>query len=109
MLLKWSFAATVIAFTSWLAGKRPELAGFIVALPLTTLLALALSHAEYRDSAASITFAKSILLGIPVSILFFVPFLLSDKLGLGFWQCYAFGITLLAIGYFIHKAVLSYL
>ena len=52
-------AATLISFASWLAGKRPELAGFIIALPLTTMLALAFSFAEYRDPAASVTFAKS--------------------------------------------------
>ena len=56
--LKLAIAAGVIAFGSWLSGKRPELAGFIVALPLASLLALAFSYFEHRDSEASIVFAK---------------------------------------------------
>ncbi len=103
--LKTAIAAAVIAFTSWLSGKRPELAGFIIALPLATMLALAFSWAEHRDDQASITFAKSVLLAVPVSYLFFLPFFLAERFGLGFWQCYALGAALLVAGYVIHRAL----
>jgi hypothetical protein len=46
MILKIGIAATVIGFTSWLSGKKPELAGFIIALPIASLLALAFSQIE---------------------------------------------------------------
>ena len=108
MLLKTLVAAIVIAFTSWLAGKKPELAGFIVALPLTTLLALLFSYAEFRDSATSVAFAKSIFVGIPVSLLFFVPFLLAERLALPFWWCYVLGLALLVAGYFIHRHLVQW-
>ncbi len=108
ILLKFGLAAAVIVFSSWLAGKRPELAGFIVALPLTTLLALAFSYGEYRDSAASVTFARSIFAGIPISLMFFIPFLLAERLHLHFWQCYAAGLGLLVIGYFLHRQVMHW-
>lgn len=100
-------AAVLIAFCSWLSGKKIMLAGFITALPLTTLLALAFSHAEWGDTQQSVAYAKSILVAVPVSLLFFVPFLLADKLQLGFWKCYFAGIVLLGIGYFIHTYVFS--
>lgn len=106
-ILKMTLAAFVIAGSSWLSGKRPELAGFIIALPLTTLLALAFSYTEYKDSSVSIAFAKSILVGVPVSLLFFVPFLLSDKFHLSFWHCYLLGILLLGVGYFIHRHIVQ--
>lgn len=70
--LRIATAACVITFGSWLSGKKPELAEFIVALPLASLLVLAFSYIEHRDAEASITFAKSILVGIPVSYLFFL-------------------------------------
>src|SRR5690606_4868662 len=38
-------SACLIAFASWLSNKKPELAGFIIALPLTSLLALGFSYA----------------------------------------------------------------
>lgn len=104
--LKIAISACVIAFASWLSGKRPDLAGFIIALPLSTMLVLAFSYAEYHDPAASIRFAKSILVAIPISLLFFVPFLFADKLPFGFWGVYASGFALLVVGYFAHGFIL---
>lgn len=98
-------AAVVISFSSWLAGKQPRLAGFIMALPISTLIALALSQAEYQDSAKSVAFAKSVFLAVPLSLLFFIPFLLANKLPLGFWGLYVSGIVLLAAGYFVHYSL----
>lgn len=109
MAAKIALAASVIAFASWLSGKKPELAGFIVALPLTTLLALAFSAAQYKDSATNIAFAKSVFAGVPVSLLFFIPFLVADRLSLSFWQCYLIGFALLVAGYFLHRQILHWL
>lgn len=100
---KTLLAALIISFASWLAGKRPELAGFIIALPLSTLLALAFSYAEYKDPATSVLFAKSIFVAIPVSLLFFLPFLAAERFSISFPVAYVSGIGLLAVGYFIHR------
>lgn len=106
-VLKIAISAIVIAFASWLSGKKPELAGFIIALPLGTMLVLLFSYAEYHDPAASIRFAKSILTAVPMSLLFFVPFLLADKLPFGFWGLYAAGFALLVLGYFAHTFMMK--
>ncbi len=105
MILKVGIAALLIGFTSWLSGKKPELAGFIIVLPIASLLALAFSYVEHKDAAASIAFAKSILIGVPVSWLFFAPFFFADRLGGNFWLCYGVGLALLAVGFFIHRAI----
>ncbi len=107
MLLKIGIAAIVIGFASWLAGKKPELAGFIIALPIVSLLALAFSYIEHKDTASAVTFAKSILIGIPISWLFFAPFFFADRLGGNFWLCYGIGIALLVAGFFIHRYLSS--
>ncbi len=101
------FSAVMIAFASWLAGKRPELAGFIIALPLTTLLVLPLSYAEYQDAGRAVKFAQSIFVAVPLSLLFFVPFLAAAKLQWNFWGLYVSGIALLAGGYFLHRYVMT--
>lgn len=106
-ILKVITAAIVIAFASWLAGKKPEMAGFIVALPIASLLALVFSYLEHKDAEASITFAKSILVGVPVSYLFFVPFFFADKLGNNFWLSYMTGLVLLVIGFFLHRYIMA--
>ena len=72
-------AAVLISFVSWLSGKKTGLAGFLTALPLTTLLALAFSHMEWGDAKQSVEYAKSVFVAIPVSLLFFVPFLFAQK------------------------------
>lgn len=99
---KTVLAAVLISFVSWLSGKKTGLAGFLTALPLTTLLALAFSHMEWGDSKQSVEYAKSVFVAIPVSLLFFVPFLMAQKFNLGFWSCYSGGVVLLGVGYFLH-------
>lgn len=107
--IKTGIAAVVIAFASWLAGKKPELAGFIIALPIASLLALAFSYAEHQNSEASITFAKSILVGVPVSWLFFVPFFFAGKFNLHFVASYGLGLVLLVLGFYLHQYLLKIL
>jgi hypothetical protein len=105
MLGKLILAASLISFVSWLSGKKTTLAGFLTALPLTTLLALAFSHMEWGDSKQSVEYAKSVFIAIPVSLLFFIPFLFAEKLQLNFWSCYISGIVFLGIGYFAHSYI----
>jgi hypothetical protein len=103
MIGKVILASVLISLVSWLSGKKLALAGFLTALPLTTMLALAFSQIEWGDAKQSVAYAKSVFVAIPVSLLFFVPFLLAEKLGLSFWSCYISGTVLLGVGYFIHQ------
>jgi len=83
-ILKISIAAVVIEFALWLFAKNPASAGFIIALPLASLLALMFSYAEHGDADKTIVFAKSILIGVPISYLFFMPIFFADRFGYGF-------------------------
>jgi hypothetical protein len=105
-VLKIVISSVFIAFASWLSKQKPDLAGFIIALPLSTMLVLAFSYAEFHDPVASVRFAKSIFVAIPLSLLFFVPFLLADKLHFSFWGLYASGFALLAVSYFAHTFIM---
>jgi len=100
-------AAILISFVSWLSGKKTGLAGFLTALPLTTLLALAFSHMEWGDTKQSVEYAKSVFVAIPVSLLFFLPFLLAEKFNLNFWSCYTSGVVLLGFGYLVHSFIVK--
>ncbi len=96
-------AAAVITFTSWLAVKKPALAGFILALPISSLLALAFFHAEFRDPEKATTFAKSIFVSVPLSLTFFLPFLVAEKSRIPFLGNYGLGLILLALSYEVHR------
>lgn len=106
-------SACVIAFASWLSGKRPDLAGFIIAMPIMTLLVLPFSHAEYQDANVSVDFAKSIMLAVPLSLIFFIPFLAAKYYlnimpqEYAFWGMYVSGIIFLTIAYFLHGYLLK--
>lgn len=108
-ILKVVVAALVIAFASWLSNKKPELAGFIVALPLASMLALVFSYLQFQNTENTITFAKSILIGVPISYLFFLPFFVAERWNLSFWIAFISGLVLLAIGFFIHQLILLWL
>lgn len=100
-------SAFIIAFASWLAGKKPILAGFIIALPLVSILSIILAYLEHHDMEKINQFAVSIFAAIPLSLLFFVPFLLNRWIKLNFTLSFSLGIVLLAGAYFIHSAILK--
>ena len=108
-LSKVLLAALVIAFASWLSGKKPELSGFIIALPIASIIAIAFSYMEHKNTENTVLFAKSILIGVPVSYLFFVPFFFAKNFNMNFWMIYGLGIILLIAGYFVHKYLASIL
>ena len=99
--LKVIIASLIISFSSWLSGKRPDLAGYIIALPISTMLVLVFSRVEYGNPDNAVRLAQSIFAAIPMSLLFFVPFLIAKKTHLSFWSNYILGIVLITIGYFI--------
>lgn len=102
---KIAIAALIVAFASWLSGKKPELAGFITALPLVSILAIAFSYIQHQDTEISAQYARSIIFAVPVSWLFFAPFFFTDKLN-GFWPSYVVGLLLLIAGYFLHQQIM---
>jgi len=104
-LSKVLLSALVIAFASWLSGKKPELSGFIIALPIASIIAIAFSYLEHKNTENSVIFAKSILVGVPISYLFFVPFFFAKSLNMNFWLIYGSGLILLIIGYFLHRYI----
>ena len=106
-LSKVLLAALVIAFASWLSGKKPELSGFIIALPIASIIAIAFSYLEHKNTENTVIFAKSILVGVPVSYLFFLPFFFAKNFNMNFWLIYGLGIIILLIGYFVHKYITS--
>ena len=104
-LAKILISSVLIAFASWLAGRQNILAGFIVALPIVSMLSILFSFLEYRDMERINQFAASIFAAVPLSLLFFVPFLLNKWLKMNFAFTYAAAIGCLAVGFFIHHLI----
>ena len=106
----WFFTKTLlsgilIAYASWLSGRKPVLAGFIIALPLMSMLSILFSYLEYRDMHKINQFAVSILVAVPLSLSFFIPFILNKWLRMNFVTTYLLAITALTLAYFIHSLI----
>ncbi len=104
-LIKILVSSLLIAFASWLSGRKPILAGFIIALPLSSLISIVFSYAEYRDMEKLNQYAVSILVAVPLSLLFFVPFVLNRWLKMGFGMTLVSSVALLGVAYIIHSSI----
>jgi hypothetical protein len=104
VVLNTIVSALVIGAAAWLSRRYPVTAGFLIALPLATLLALPLAYLQHRDAGSVFEMARSILVALPITVLFFVPFLMRERFS--FWGAYALGCALLPVGYFVHRAIM---
>jgi len=68
---------------------------------------LPFSQLEFQNTDNSVKFAQSIFVAIPLSMTFFLPFLLAGKLQLGFWGLYGSGLLCLIAAFFLHRWLLS--
>jgi hypothetical protein len=106
-VVKVVVSALVIAFASELAKRDTFWGAVLVALPLTSILAVSWLYAETRDNVQVTRLARDIFLLVPGSLLFFVPFLLESKTRLGFLPNLFFGLVLLALAVWGMRRVLS--
>lgn len=104
IVLNTLVSAAVIGIAAWLSRRYPVSAGFLVALPLATLLVLPLAYLQHRDTDSAFEMARSILVALPISLLFFIPFLMRERFS--FWGAYALGCAMLPLGYFAHRAIM---
>jgi hypothetical protein len=104
IVLNTLVSALVIGVAAWISRRYPVTAGFVIALPLATLLVLPLAYLQHRDADTAFQMARSILVALPITVLFFIPFLMRDRFS--FWGAYALGCALLPVGYFVHRAIM---
>ncbi len=105
LIVKVLLSSVILVGASWLAGKNSVLAGFIIALPLMSMLAILFSYVQYRDMGKINEFAVSILVAVPLSLTFFIPFVFNKWLKLNFTVTYLSGIACLFVAYLIHSFI----
>ena len=88
----------IIGIAAEVAKRNPFWGAILIALPLTSILAMSWLYADTRDNALLTQFARDIFVVVPVSLVFFVPFLLEAKTRLGFIANMCVGLALLAVG-----------
>jgi hypothetical protein len=106
-LIKVLVSALVIALASELAKRDSFWGALLVALPLTSILAISWLYAETRDNLLVTRFARDIFLLVPGSLLFFLPFLLETRTRFGFLPNLSAGLVLLALAVWGMRRILS--
>ncbi len=104
VVLNTLVSALVIGVAAWLSRRYPVSMGFLIALPLATMLVLPLAYLQHKDPGSVFQMARSILVALPITLLFFIPFLMRDRFS--FWGAYALGCALLPVGYLVHRAIM---
>jgi hypothetical protein len=93
----------VILAATWLSKRYPPTAGFVAALPVTTILVLLLGRLDDVRFEEQVRFARGLLVGIPLGATFLLPFVVAPRLGLSFWTAFASGLVLLSMGWAVHR------
>ena len=106
-IAKLAVSALVIAAATEVAKRDSFWGALLIALPLTSILAVTWLYVETRDNTLATRFARDVLMLVPVSLLFFVPFLLEPRTRLGFWPNLGLGLALLAVAVWVMRRWLS--
>jgi hypothetical protein len=96
-VVKVLVAAVIIGIAAEVAKRNPFWGAILIALPLTSILAMSWLYADTRDNALLTQFARDVFVIVPVSLVFFVPFLLETKTRFGFVPNMGIGLVLLAV------------
>lgn len=89
-------SAVIIGVATEVAKRHPFWGAVLIALPLTSILAMGWLYLDTRDNELLTQFARDILVIVPVSLVFFLPFLLEHKTRFGFIANMLIGLALLA-------------
>ncbi len=75
--IKVLVSSLVIAVSTEIAKRNPSLGGLILALPLTSVIAFAFMGYQGTSVGELSSYAKSTLIFVPISLIFFLPFVIS--------------------------------
>lgn len=98
-LLKLALSLAVILASAEAAKRLPTLGAFIVALPLVSILSMTWLWWDTRDSAKVSAYAREILFLVPLSLLFFLPFLFEPRSHWPYWVNFGLGLLTMGLGF----------
>lgn len=100
-------SALIITAVTEISKRFVTIGGLIAAMPLVTILALFWLHFDKKDSVFLGEFCLSVLAGLPMSILFFLPTIYLFKKGYNFYLVIFIGVIFLAIGAYIQQKIMG--
>jgi hypothetical protein len=98
-LFKLSLSLAVILLSAEAAKRSPTLGALIVALPLVSILSMTWLYWDTHDAAKVSAYAREIFFLVPISLLFFVPFLLEPRSHWPYWLNFCLGLVIMALSF----------
>jgi hypothetical protein len=93
----------VVVGASELSKQRSFWSGIIVSLPLTSLLTFIWIYLESGDNQRVAEISQSVLILVPISLVFFLPFTFQSRTLFSFWLNLFIAVFLTASLYFIAR------
>jgi len=90
-------SAAIIVAVSEIAGRYPRLGALLLSLPIVSILAFVMFWSEEQEMAPLASLARETLVLVPLGLVFFVPFAVSDRTGLSFWPTFLIGVVLASL------------
>jgi hypothetical protein len=98
LVVKVLISVAVLLAAVEMAKRSPFWGAVVIALPITSMLAMAWLYWDTRDIARVNAFARDIFFLVPPSLLFFLPFVFEPRSHWPFWLNFAVGVVLAAGG-----------
>jgi glycopeptide antibiotics resistance protein len=98
-LIKLCITLAVILASAEVAKRSPALGAFIVVLPMVSILSMTWLYWDTRDVAKVSDFAREIFYLVPLSLLFFLPFLFEQRTHWPYWLNFSLGLLAMALAF----------
>ena len=97
LITRGLIAGLVVVSVSLLSNRSPRLGGFLLTLPLVSILSFISAWSQDHDSSRVERLARETLVLVPLGLPFFVPLAFAQRLGLGFWSAFGSGLVLASV------------
>jgi glycopeptide antibiotics resistance protein len=98
-LIKLCITLAVILASAEVAKRSPALGAFVAVLPLVSILSMTWLYWDTRDAAKVSAFAREIFYLVPLSLLFFLPFLFEQRTHWPYWLNFSIGVLAMGLAF----------
>ncbi|MGH8750363.1 MAG: hypothetical protein ACREUV_01510 [Burkholderiales bacterium] len=106
-IVKILFSVALLLAAAEIAKRSTFLGAVVIAMPLTSMLAMSWLYWDTRDAQKVAEFARDIFFLVPPSLLFFLPFLFQTRSHWPFWLNLGAGLGLMAGGMLAYRFLLK--
>ena len=93
-IIRIGIAAIIIVAVSDLSQRMPRVGALLLTLPIISIVAFVMTWQEHHDLALISKLSREMLVLVPLGLPFFIPLGFAERLRIGFWPAFTWGIVL---------------